>query len=251
MLSPDAAIVIGYTDHITTQSVLDTPTTSDPADSLEAEVSLAEADPSAAVARLEAGNTMRNPLTKEDHARIDSAVAAIERRERIDIAIVVTPASDRYALVSFVWAALSALTLTALIALIRPRMPLSIGLVLQLLLLFALTIIFNTYPIRMLVVPKRMRHSRASQLAQREFAVHALSREHQHGVMLFFASLAEHYFEVIGDKAIHARMPHDGWNRIVAEFTSAARDRNLAEALLAAIARCDQMLQPPTQTTDA
>jgi len=194
---------------------------------------------------------MGNPLSKEDHARIDSAVAAVEHRQGIDIVIVVTPASDRYTLVSFAWAALSALTVTTLIALVHPRTPLAIGLLLQLLLLLAFSVVFSLSPLRMCVVPRRMRHSRASQLAHREFAVHALSREHANGVILFLASLDERYFEVIGDKAIHARMPADGWSQIAADFTSAARDRSLAEAMLTAINRCDQLLQARNPAADA
>jgi len=190
---------------------------------------------------------MSSPLSEDDRQRIHAVIAEIERREGIDIAVVVTRLSDRYAAYPLIWAALLTFSASALFAVVLPRTPLPIALLTQLLTLTAFAILLDLRQIRMRLVPKRTRHRRANQLAHREFAAHALASDPDRCVILFFASLAERYFEIIGDKKIHARMPDRAWETIVAEFTSSAGKHGVASALCEAITQCGAMLRGKTE----
>ena len=190
---------------------------------------------------------MSSPLGDDDRERIHAAVAEIERREGIDVAVILTRVSDRYALHPLIWAAVLAFAALAILAVVRPRLPLPNALLIQLLVLAVSATLLDLRPIRLRLVPKRLRDSRAHQLAHREFAAHTLAGEPGRGVILFFASIGERYFEIIGDKALHARISDSGWEAIVVEFTSTAGKHGVANALLAAIIRCGAMLRDKSQ----
>ena len=65
--------------------------------------------------------TASSPLTPQEHERIHAAVTEAERNTAADLDIVVVRASDRYPLYPLIWAAFTALALTALAVALRPR----------------------------------------------------------------------------------------------------------------------------------
>src|SRR4029077_14864920 len=83
---------------------------------------------------------MSSPLSEDDRQRIHAVIEEIERREGIDIAVIVTRLSDRYAAYPLIWAALLTFSASALFAVVHPRMPLPIALLTQLLTLTAFAI---------------------------------------------------------------------------------------------------------------
>ena len=176
-----------------------------------------------------------NALTKVERDRIDAAIKRAEQRTSADFALMVVPASDRYSLFPPLWAAIIALSMTGIVALLRPGYSMMFGFFINGALFIALALLLDWMPIRMLIVPTAAKRRHARELAHREFAVRIVAPgTHRNGVM-FFASLGERYVEILADRDIHARAGGQAWDKAVADFVSAARENRLADGLVAAV----------------
>lgn len=175
---------------------------------------------------------------EDDRHRIQAAVAAAQSRTGTHIAASIVPASDRYALYPLVWAALAALLSGGLLALFARSMSLRESFAIEAVVFVVLSLLFDWWPVRLRLVPRHIRHARASALAHREFATHVLAHRDEKGGMILFVSLGERYAEVIGDRALHARVGSAGWNRIVATLVTAAKSGRLADAVIKALDAC-------------
>lgn len=186
---------------------------------------------------------MRAPISHEERQRVHDLIAQLEQRTTADLDVVVTRVSDRYALYPLAWASFSALLLVGLVALVRPEIELRASLVLLLSLVVLLTLAFSMLPIRLALIPTKVKRSRAKQLAQREFAAQCLAASDARARILIFASTGERYVEIISDRATHALVSQKAWDRIVADFVAAVRTDRLATGLLAAIQSCGAILE--------
>jgi len=186
---------------------------------------------------------MASPFTPQEHQRIDAAMAAIKRDTSADLNVVVTPVSDRYPLYPITWAAIGAILLGALISLFRPMTASRIVIEFQLCFLIFMTLLLDWLPFRLQLVPKRVKHSHAWQLAHREFNAHTIANpNHPHRILLF-VSLGERYVEIIADHETHALAPDGTWNKIVDEFLTTVKAGHVADGVLAAIAACGAILK--------
>ena len=186
---------------------------------------------------------MARSLTHEDHRRIDAAITEIEQRAATEIAVVVTRVSDRYSLYPIVWAGFCALLVTGMAALIWPELTIRAAIVVQAPALIAMTLLFDRLPIRLLLVPKRVKHAHARQLAHREFAIHVLGAGANRNLILLFVSLGERYVEIIADRETHAQMPEGTWDKIVADFVETVKTGRVADGILAAVEACGVVLK--------
>jgi putative membrane protein len=186
---------------------------------------------------------MASPFTPEEHERIDAAMAAVERDTAADLCVVVTRVSDRYSLYPIALAAIAAILLGALISLVRPDISSRIVIVIELWLLIAMTLLLEWLPARLSIVPKRVKHAHAWQLAHREFNAHAMANPKQQHRILLFVSLGERYVEIIADHETHALAPDGTWNKIVDEFLATVKAGNAADGVFAAIAACGAILK--------
>lgn len=176
-------------------------------------------------------------ITNADHHRIEAAARAVEARAGVHIATAIVPASDRYALYPVVWGALATLAVGGLLAFAWPELGLRKGFALEALLFVVLSIVLDWWPLRVRLAPRRVRHAHASAMAHREFAARILSSG-KSGLLLF-VSLGERYAEVIADRAVHARVGTEAWNRIVGRLVSAASRGQVVEGVLEALTLCD------------
>jgi putative membrane protein len=186
---------------------------------------------------------MASPFTPEEHQRIDAALAAIKRDTSADLNVVVTRVSDRYPLYPITWASIGAITLGALMSLFRPETASRIVIEIQLSFLIVVTLLLDWLPIRLSIVPKRVKHAHAWQLAHREFNAHAMANPNQPHRILLFVSLGERYVEIIADHETHALAPDGTWNKIVDEFLTTLKAGHVADGVLAAIAACGAILK--------
>jgi putative membrane protein len=186
---------------------------------------------------------MTTPFTPEEHRRIDAAIEAIKRDTSADLCVVVTRASDRYSLYPIASAALAAILLGVIVSLVRPGTASRVVIAIQLWSLIVLTLVFDWFPIRLSLVPKRVKHARAQQLAHREFNAHELAKPKQPHRILLFVSLGERYVEIIADHHTHALAPAGTWNKIVDEFLAAVKAGRVADGVLSAIESCGAILK--------
>jgi putative membrane protein len=186
---------------------------------------------------------MRSPFTPAEHERIDAAMNAIKRDTSADLYVVVTRVSDRYPLYPIIWASIGAITLGALISLIRPETASRIVIEFQLCFLIVMTLLLDWLPLRLPIVPERFKHAHAWQLAHREFNAHTIANPNQPHRILLFVSLGERYVEIIADHETHALAPAGTWNKIVDEFLTTVKAGHVAQGVLAAIAACGAILK--------
>jgi putative membrane protein len=183
-------------------------------------------------------------FTLEERSRIDGAIASLKHNTATDLSLVVTPVSDRYAFYPLIWAGLVALVVMAAIALLRPELHDRFTIVIELSILLVLTLLFDWLPVRLALVPRRVKHAFARQLAHREFAAHGAGGNQDRRRILLFVSLGECYVEAIADHATHAIVPGQVWDNMIAELATAISDGHLAEGAVAAIKSCEAALAP-------
>ena len=131
----------------------------------------------------------------------------------------------------------------ALVSLFRPETASLTVIELQLWFLIAITLLLEWLPARLSIVPKRVKHSHACQLAHREFNAHTLANPNQPHRILLFVSLGERYVEIIADHETHAFAPDGAWNKIVDRFLATVKDGRIADGVLDAIAACGAILK--------
>ncbi len=183
------------------------------------------------------------PLTREEHQRIYAAIAEVERATAADLDLVVVRVSDRYALYPLVWAAVTAFAATLIVVLLRPAISARVALVFQFAILIAATLIFDLMPIRLALVPRRVKRAHARQLAHREFAAQYARGGPPRKRILLFASLGEHYVEIIADHETYAAAAPGVWEKMVDDFVSAVGAGRLADGILTAIEASGALLR--------
>lgn len=185
---------------------------------------------------------MRSPFTPGEHKRIDAAIEEIERSTAADLRVMVARASDRYSLYPVTWAAVGAIALGTLLSLLRPDLASRTTILIELSFLTVMALLLDLLPLRLRIVPTRVKHARAQQLAHREFNAHVEGGSKRHLVLLF-VSLGERYVEIIADHETHALAPEGTWNQIVDEFLKTVKDGRVADGVVAAAAGCGAILK--------
>ena len=170
-------------------------------------------------------------------------MAAIKHDTAADLYVVVTRVSDRYSLYPVAWAAIGAILLGGLVSLIRPDIASRIVIMIQLWFLAVTMLLLEWLPVRLSIVPKRVKHAHAWQLAHREFNAHVLANPEQRHLILLFVSLGERYVEIVADHETHALAPAGAWNKIVDRFLKTVKAGRVADGVLAAIAACGALLK--------
>jgi len=163
------------------------------------------------------------PFTGEEHQRIHEAIAQLEHNTAADLDLVVVRSADRYSLYPLIWAAVTALAITATVVMLRPAIPARIALALQFAILIVATLIFDFLPVRVRLVPQRVKRAHARQLSHHEFgAPHARGGPSRKRILLF-VSLGERYVEIIADHETYAAVDRDLWDKTVSDFVSAVQ----------------------------
>jgi len=184
-------------------------------------------------------------LNPDETARLHRAVADAESRTHVHVAVSIVPASDRYLLYPVAWSAIAALVAGGVLAIGWPYILLREAFVVQALVFVVLSILFEWWPLRLMLVPQRIRRHRARAMARAEFAARVLASSERKGGVLFFVSLGERYAEILADRETHARIGAAAWERILADYLAAAKSRPVAEAVIGAVEACAAVLQKP------
>ena len=92
------------------------------------------------------------------------------------------------------------------------------------------------------VIPKSVKHRRASRLARQQFVEQGLHLTRDRTGVLIFVSVAERYVEIIADAGIDGKVPPGSWDRMVADFVAQVRARHVAEGFLAVVREAGDLL---------
>lgn len=181
-------------------------------------------------------------LARADQDKITAAVAAAQARSEARLAFVVVPASDRYQLYPIIWGAAFSFLLMCALALGAPHVGFRLGAIFTLAAFLLSSLLLEWRPLRMRIVPRRVKHGHAHAFAHREFAARILSHRERQGGVLFFVSLAERYSEVIADHTLHKEAGQAAWDKIVADFTASAASGRIADGAVSGAKACGDLL---------
>jgi len=185
---------------------------------------------------------MRGPLSPEDYQRIREAANAVEQRTGAKIAIIVTRVSDRYSLYTIGGATLGAFLAGGLAISARPALAGRTLIFIEFCALVALIFVLDFLPIRLALVPTRIKQAAARNLAHREFAAHQIGHGAEHKRIVIFVSLGERYVEIIADHTTHGLAPLGTWTKMVDALAAAMKSGDIADGIVGAIAACGALL---------
>lgn len=180
-------------------------------------------------------------ISGEDYVRLESAIRDVEDRTAGEIVVVVAGQASEYRSIPLLWALLASLFvpwpliwLTDLSSARIFQAQLAAALVLSLAL---------SWPkLRVRLVPRFIKETRAHEAAAREFLRRGLTRTREKTGVLIYVALAEHYAEILADTGIADRVEPHTWQDIVARLTAEIGAGRLADGLAAAIAQAGEIL---------
>lgn len=185
----------------------------------------------------------RNRLGPADEARLEAAIADLERRSAAELVVVIAHRAAPYAAYPALGAACVALLAGWIATLVDPALPASHVVFVQGATLILAAMLFYLTPLGMRLVPPRTRQARAAMLARLEFAGLVNNRTRQKDGVLLFVSVAEHYVEIIADEAVAAVIPPERWQQLVGQFQEKAKRGPLSDGLVGLIAACAAILE--------
>lgn len=174
-----------------------------------------------------------------DKTRITAAIHAAEKSTSGEFVAVVARASEHYVLVPLLWSAILALLFPGACLLGGVSMPWVHIYQIQLLIFIVLAIVLLCVPgLHLMLIPRHVKHARASRLAQAQFYVQGVQLTAHHSGVLFFVSLAERYVEIVADKGIHERLGEEHWQGIIDAFVTQVSRGRVVDGFVDAIGAC-------------
>jgi putative membrane protein len=195
---------------------------------------------------------MTRLFTDDDKARVSEAIRQAEASTSGELVTVITRASDDYWYIPTLWAALVALLVPAVILLYGTWMDASTLFAIQVVTFLMLALLFRIPQIKLALVPKSIKHLRASRVAREQFFLQGLQNTEGRSSILLFVSVAEHYVEIIADKGINDVVPAGTWENVVNDFITKVKAGQYVEGFLVAIDDCGSILAEhfPAQVDD-
>ena len=158
-------------------------------------------------------------MSEDDQRRVASAITDAEKKTAGEIVAVVAAQSSTYLYVPFMWAALAAL-LVPWPLIYFTWVTVQWIYAVQLAVFIILLILMLPRAVRMMLVPRSVKHSRAHARAVEQFLVQNLHTTAGRTGVLIFVSIAEHYAEILADTGIDAKVPKGTWQEIVDKLTT-------------------------------
>ncbi len=189
-------------------------------------------------------------LTQREKQHIAAAIAAAERKTQGELVTVITPCSDAYRHIPFLWAALLALLVPGVLSVFENPLPGDLAYLAQICTFLGAAALFNWLPLKMCLIPADVKRLRAHRLAREQFFLQKLHMTRERTGVLLFVSVAERYVEIIADQGINDKVAPDAWQSIVTGFIGRVRQRQIAEGFLTAIAACGELLAQHFPATD-
>ena len=182
-------------------------------------------------------------LTPQQQQQVADAVTRAEQRTDAEIVTVLAPRADDYSYIPLLWASLIALVVPALVHFLIGGLQIYGLLMLQWACFVFLSLIFRLPAITTRLIPPRIRHWRASNLARRQFLEQKLHHTQDRTGVLIFVSEAERYVEILVDEGISQHLDDSDWGSIVSDFTRRVALGHTAEGFISCIDACAELLE--------
>ena len=200
-------------------------------------------------------------MTDADRAMVSAAVTAVERHTAGEVVTIVTAQSDDYADIAMLWSILAAFLALAALALFadfylglydqmtggwtqqwHPRGLFALALLVASLKFAGMWLLQLWPPLRLLLVPAPVKHTRVRARAVTCFKVGAERRTHGRTGILIYLSMHEHRAEIVADEAIASKVAPEVWGEAMAAMLVHIREGRIGDGLVAAIGKVGEVL---------
>lgn len=193
-------------------------------------------------------------LTDTEKQTLREQIEQAESGTTAEIVTVIARQSDGYRYIPLLWAALVSLSIPGFYFLFQyltdsgwndpgeSTLSLASLYQIQVLVFLGLGALLQLANVRMWFIPKSVKLKRARAHAHEQFFLQNLHlTEHSNGVLIF-VSVAEHYVEIIVDKAVSNVVDNNIWTTTVDEFVSHIRAGNIATGFSGTVEHCREVL---------
>lgn len=184
-------------------------------------------------------------IDNTQRAAIRAAIETAEARTSAEFVTVVARSAEPYLFIPSLMAAIGALFLSGIALMFQPQIGFTTiefygG---QVALFVILAAICQTPTIRFALVPKSIRHARASRLARQMFLELGMTESEDRNAVLLFVALGERYVEIIADAGLQAKLADTTvWDAVVAKFVAEVRLGRVADGFVSAIEGCADVM---------
>ncbi|NBA94744.1 TPM domain-containing protein [Pseudomonas sp. R5(2019)] len=182
-------------------------------------------------------------LSEYEQRQVAEAIARVEQQTDAELVTVLAARADDYAYIPLLWASLLALVVPGLVNYLLGLLNVHTLLMVQWLCFFVLCLLFRIPVITTRLIPRSVRHWRASNLARRQFLEQNLHHTVGSTGMLIFVSEAERYVEILVDEGISSRLDNSVWDSIVKAFILQVKAGQTLEGFISCIEACGELLK--------
>lgn len=190
-------------------------------------------------------------LTEHEQRQVAEAIARVEKTTDAELVTVLAARADDYAYIPLLWASLIALVVPGVVHYLSGYLTMYTLLVAQWATFIVLCLVFRLPKVTTRLIPRSVRHWRASDLARRQFLEQNLHHTVGSTGVLIFVSEAERYVEILVDDGISKRLDDSNWDAIVQAFTQQVKQGQTLAGFIACVEACGELLKvhvPVTQT---
>ncbi len=193
-------------------------------------------------------------LTQAQKTSLREQIQQAEAGTTGEIVTVIANQSDGYRYIPMLWAAIISLSIPGLYFLYRyfttsgwsyqegPGFAMAQLYPIQVLVFLGLGTLFQFSKVRFWLIPKSVKLHRARRHAHEQFFIQKLHLTENNTGVLIFVSVAEHYVEIIVDKAVADIVDNSVWQDTVNEFVQHVRNGEIAQGFAITVEQCKDVL---------
>ena len=182
-------------------------------------------------------------LTEHEQRQVAEAIARVEKTTDAELVTVLAARADDYAYIPLLWASLIALVVPGVVHYLSGYLTMYTLLLAQWATFIVLCLVFRLPKVTTRLIPRSVRHWRASNLARRQFLEQNLHHTLGSTGVLIFVSEAERYVEILVDEGISQHLDDSDWGSIVSDFTRRVALGHTAEGFISCIDACAELLE--------
>lgn len=190
-------------------------------------------------------------LNKDEQRQVAEAIARVELDTDAELVTVLAAQADDYTYAPLIWAGIVGLLLPGLINFYPLWLDANHLLLVQIATFVAVALTCHFSRLSMYLVPAKVRHWRAGNLARRQFLEQNLHHTAGGTGILIFVCEAERYVEILVDHGISSRLNNDTWKTMIDVFTRQVRDGQTLQGFLGCIQACGTVLAEHVPVTQA
>lgn len=190
-------------------------------------------------------------LSEHEQRQVAEAIARVEQHTDAELVTVLARRADDYAYIPLLWASLLALLVPGIVHYLSGWLSVSTLLISQWLTFIVFSLVFRIPRLTTRLIPRSVRHWRASNLARRQFLEQNLHHTLGSTGVLIFVSEAERYVEILVDEGISRHLDNTVWDGIVQRFTEQVGKGQTLQGFVSCVEACGEVLRqhvPVTQT---